>query len=341
MNGKYIFRENEGNPADSAAWNACCLACSNLHQSTFFDQVQAFFGQLPVYLGIWRDDVLLGGVKHYVYQPHRFRLLLKPFGGYVLQAGEAIVSAGEWRGDITAALNTATEAMLHKQKPMFFRSYGYYDDPGLLMAPAGSKTIETFRFGNAWIDLRKDEAALWKGLHEHHQRQIRKAEKGGLVFTDDGDDGLLNRLLGASYRTHPQQQPNPGFVSHAYRCLAAGGMARIFVVSDRSEPLSAACVTNFGTAATYAFGGSAGNKAGAAHYLHWRVACLLRQEGFHRYYLGQVSADEAGNDKFASGISPFKRRFGTSETVNFRKTHIFKPVSTNIWNQLTRLTGKR
>ncbi|HRY32918.1 MAG TPA: GNAT family N-acetyltransferase [Bacteroidales bacterium] len=341
MNGGYIFHESPGRPTDSAAWNDQCSCCSNLHQTTFFDEVQAFFGQRPVYLEVWNGNVLLGGVKLYVYQPKRCRFLLKPFGGYVLQAGEAISCGGGLKDDVIAALNNNTEALLRKLRPMFFRAYGYYDHPGLLMAPARSKTADTFEFGNAWIDLNRDEASLWDGIHEHHRRQIRKAENAGLALTDDGDDASLNRLLAETYGLNPQQQPNPAFVSHFFRCMAAVRMARIFVVSEGTKPLSAACVTTFGTSAAYAFGGNTRNNAGASHYLHWKVACILRKEGFMRYYLGQVSVNAAENDKFGAGISPFKRRFGVCETVNYRKTYIFKPVSAGIWNQLTRLTGKR
>ncbi len=197
-------------------------------------------------------------------------------------------------------------------------------------------------FANAFIDLTQPPGQLWENIHPHHRRKINHAEKEAYSVTRTQNIDLLLDLLSLTYKNQAVTGPNLGFVASFYKTVADQGCARIYVANKEGRPVSAALVTLFGPVAYYAYGGSERGNDGASHLLHWNIIRSLAEEKYRVYYLGQVAVEGDDQDeKFVRGISLFKRRFGTQEVVNSRKTFIFRPYSYHLWKMITTFTRVR
>ncbi len=334
---------SEGAPSHPGKWDGLCLENGNLHQSSHFDRVQAFFGMVPLYLEAWEGKELAGGVRVYRYLPRRIPSLSRSFGKYLLQAGEAVLSTScPDQQSVWEFLENGMKGLLAEEAPVYFRHYGYYSVPERLYVPEGIVPGDTFTFGNSYIDLTEGAQALWEGIHPHHRRKIHTARKLGYQVEKAEDAGKLLDLMVRTFQSQPGKGPNLGFVRHFYHCLKDQDITSVYVASDQKQTVSAVLLTRYGPVATYAFGGSIKNNDGASHLLHYRLMCQCQGDGMERYYFGQVDAGSAeGDSKFTGGISPFKRRFGTHEIINYRRTYLFKPFKYRLWRTITRLTGRK
>lgn len=336
------IRKSIGKPSDIRQWNELCRINGNLQQSSYYDAVQAYFRQHPVYLEIWQENTLLGGSKFYVYIPGKLTRFTAPFGKYFLQVGESVSKNESWGDQVFPQLIKGFADLLDKGKPVWYTSYGYFNRPDYMIYPSDHKASVESVFANSFISLDKTQDQLWENIHPHHKHKIMKAGKMGYTVELSGDIKLFLDLLASTYERQSKQGPNPDFVRTFYRTMEAEGLAGIYVAQLHKKPVSAAIVTHFGRVACYAFGGSERNNDGASHLLHWELIKTFARENYSHYYLGQVATDDvSGDQKFLTGISPFKRRFGTLEVKSSRKTFIFKPYSYQLWKMISLLAGTR
>lgn len=328
-------------PTDVEQWNDLSKKNGNIVQSTYFDAVQAFFDQKPVYFELWQHDRIVAGVKLYLWSSRKLGSLTATLSRAITQFGELIVDPFiEYeRHEITKMLSEAVTHFVFNEGIVNCQVSGYYGGEELILKLPSGAAREESSFNVAMVDLRQSEEVLWSNVHQHHKRQINKALKNDLTFTENTTLEDFIPLLRKSYESTPDKLPNIEYLGHLHNILRKVGGSRIFLVAGAGKPLASALITTFGNTAYYAFGGTEHNSVGAGNLLHWEIIRIMRKEGLTKYVLGQVApAVDPENTKFSVGISRFKRGFGTHEAGSGSTSYVFRRGHHQVWNNLKKLT---
>jgi len=329
-------------PTDWQEWNRLAEENGSLVQSTYYDEVERFFGEVPVYLE-WRvEGRLCAGAKLYVGSNRRLGTFSSRLSLRLRQFGEFLVTEGVSQEVTMASARDALEAAVDQYSSergiVWFESMGYYGGVNRLLRLGHESPFQVARFNVGRLDLTKPLDALWAGLHPAHRGEVRKAERARLNISESVNIEELIHLLGATYEQNPRKMPEPSYLRHLFGVLRTRGLARIFVVREDRRPLASALLTGLGGTVYYAFAGNERNSLGAGQFLQWEVIRRLKEEGISFYVMGQVASEvDQQNLKFSIGISRFKRRFGLSEEPSQSARYVRKPALYRTWHALLRV----
>lgn len=161
------------------------------------------------------------------------------------------------------------------------------------------------------VDLEPPPEILLRTFSENHRRNIKKADKQGLVARVETAPAAAEehaQLFCESMqrRTARGETVPAGDAAHVRRLLQAG-CGRLFRAEQDGRPVASLCILTSAERAYYHSGGSApeGMKLGASHRAMWHAMQQCREEGIRWFRLGGVSArDSPGLAAFKEGFAP-------------------------------------
>ena len=316
-------------PSDPEAWNSLCRSQGNIIQSTLYALPSEVYGQKPLYIEVRDGNSLLGGVKLHECPPSS---KLRFINHFLIQFGEFFFSEG-WEEVVRRVLKEVISDYATESKVDWYKASNYYGPRELLIKPPfGMHSFS--RYNIAYVDLGLSADVLRDSLHSAHRKSIETAEKKGLLFEEADDIAVLEDLMRKSYGG--SDIPDLRVLRYLHSRLE-GKLSRVFISRQGERALSAALVLSFGNKAYWAFGGNQRNQLGSGHFLQWKIMEKLKNEGLGQYFLGQVAVgDHVEGDKFSTGISQFKRRFGTREYEGETAHYARNKLKYRFWTSFVR-----
>jgi len=326
-------------PSDPDAWNRLAASCSNLQQSTWVDASQAYFKQTAVFIEVWKDDQLLGGLKCYLYQSRR--PLIRWINTYLQQTGEMLIHPDSEEAEtIKTHCFEQLRELIRSRNLVFSKHSMHYGYAGLIPDANFARVYSSSAYTIGYVDLNQSVDELWKNIPAKRKRKIREAEKQGLVFEEADNPGEFFRLLEATYSKQDKNGPDTRYLQQLYSDLKEQGIMKLYFIRDAETYVAGAMMAMFGKTAYYSFGGVTRDSRGAGKLLHWTLFQKLKEEGYESYCFGQLAAGvDLDNEKFTLGITSFKRRWGLLEFPASSITFVYKPFSYFVWRMLLKLIG--
>jgi hypothetical protein len=335
---KYDIKISIGQPSDIAQWDALAIHCGNLIQHTSTAGLDRFFNNQSAYIEIFSAQILVGAYRFNFFESKRLPPFLRSISRSATFWGEALYNENFPKEEITVQIDTAIKKYLLEHNPVKYKFTNYY---GSGISPAIFKTPTAKQFGMAIIDLTCSEEVLWEKVHSKHRNSIRKAEKSGVVIQVSDDIATFINLMKATYEGQDDKTaPNFQYITEQYKLYSKQGNAILYIAYQEGIAYNGALVTLLGDRAYYAFAGTVKNPWAAGNLTQWFIIKHLKERGLKSYSLGQVALDgesNFGDDKFVSGISTFKMRFGPAIEKGISVLEIRRPFANTIWNFLVKL----
>ena len=153
------------------------------------------------------------------------------------------------------------------------------------------------------------DSTPWSGMSSNHQRNLRKAQKAGLLIerTTKVEACQVHALLqdaSMERRMIRGEQVLADSQVRTFVTLVEHQAGELFRATRNGEVLSSILVLRAQRGAYYHSAGTSreGMAVGASHFLIHQVTELLRAEGMERFNLGGADASNPGLERFKSGF---------------------------------------
>ena len=162
---------SESKPNNIEHWNKLAEQCGIIWQAVFYDDVQLFFNNHPLYFECYTGKVLIGGVKIYFYQSKKLPAIFRSISTRATQGSEFLFDEG--RSDLFEKFNSLIHSEIKKwlreKSITSFYEYSFYGEKEKLISlDQGKKNWES-NIGIAVIDLEKSEEELWQKINPKHR----------------------------------------------------------------------------------------------------------------------------------------------------------------------------
>lgn len=322
---------NNNTPSSTEDWNFICEKEGNFVQSTHYDPIQKFYDLNPIYFEIYSEQKLVGGIKCFLGKNKR--KFFDKISTFILQFGEIICLNPSDFIPVKAILEKEIRDYLTKNKIVSFIAYNFYGDISKLVTLTNYSSLKKFEFNVAMVDLEKNTDLL-KSYNRNTKRNIKKAEEAQLkvnILNEDIDTFNVNLKKVYEQQNNLKGCPNLDFVKHTQ--LAAMDYINLCFCKNQDEILSEVLTADFGPTSYSWFGGTLKNDLGSGQLMYFELMKKLQENGFKRFYFGQIARKDAvENEKFSIGISTFKRGFNCEEIESHKITYILKPFQYKLWN---------
>lgn len=161
------------------------------------------------------------------------------------------------------------------------------------------------------LDLRPALEDLYRALHYSVRRNIRRAEREGLIYEEGRSERLLNkfyRLLLMTRRRH-QLPPQPmSWFRNLISCLDE--RLKFRMASKDGQPVASIVTLRYKQTLVYKYGCSDArfHSLGGVSLLFWRAIQEAKQEGLEEFDLGRSDSDQ-------TGLITFKDHWGSSRST--------------------------
>ncbi|MEI6346627.1 MAG: hypothetical protein WCP69_01650 [Bacteroidota bacterium] len=332
-----VRKVNFDAPTNANIWNNLCLLNGNLLQSTYYDSVQDFYRQEPVYIEYYEKGELIAGAKLYHWYSKKLKIIIPKISNSYTQFGEFLVHPDWIIDEIILEINNGIRAFLISEKAVSYRASGFYGNLNLISS-FSNKAKSNVTYNVAYLDLTQSEEVMLKEMHVKHRNVLNKAIKCQLSFSESTDVNVLIDMIAITYSGQKKDAPNSDYIKKLFHCAIKNNFGKLYVVKNNEEILSVAFVQFFGVVADYTFGGNKKNSLGAGQFLQWNIIKSLKNIGIQKYSLGQVAKElDAENLKFSEGISKYKMRFGCNTIEAKSVSYIFKPISYKLFSLMLKL----
>jgi hypothetical protein len=281
---------------------------------------------MPRYLSLRADDGRLVGLALGMRRRSSHRMLATLTGSLCLQA-MPVVEGGDQRLTLDFLQQLVERSRAAGDVELEVGSFASFH---------GEEPLERFGFSlnrrfEFDLDLHLSEDEIWEGMEYKRHKNIRKAERSGVVLQDlDPEEGVaaLRRLQGASSKrivarggpdiTYKGRQPADPIVS-----LLASGLARIVGARVNGEVVSAGLFTCFNGLVYHTLSGhdEAALRTQAPTFLLWETIRRYKAEGARRFNFGGCPTSAADEADPSHGVYLYKMGFGGQrrECVTGRK----------------------
>lgn len=172
-----------------------------------------------------------------------------------------------------------------------------------------------------FVDLSGGEEAVLASFNQTARRNLRTAEKGGVVVeTVDPEPANLETMFElmrvTEARAHYGLRPRAYFKDY-WKAQIAAGQAQLFLARVDGEVLAGAFITFLGERAWYKDGGSfdVRRELQASYLVQWSVMRWLMERGVTKYDLvGSPNRDQLDQPNSRAGLYEFKRKFNPEIT---------------------------
>jgi len=329
---------NYKHPVDAEQWNVLATKNGNLIQSTYFDEVQDFYNQIPIYFEVFKEDRLICGVKLYFWASKKNRFI-RAISKSLTQFGELIFDE-TYKSELlelNKLLSGAASEFIKDNRIVKVTLNGFYGDTELLLN-LDFKPVSFFRFNVAHVDLNRKNETILKSFNRNTRRNILKAEGCNLEFIPNASIDSFLKVEKTVFEQQKRTPPNLEYIKHAYNALNKYNLVYVSLVNSDSTALSAAFFIILGDAAYSNFGGAVKNNEGAGQFIYYSLMKEFKKRGIGKFYFGQVAREvNQYNKKFSVGISTFKRGFRCIETESFKATYITDKLRGTLWTILLKI----
>lgn len=291
-------------------------------------------GLAPVFF-IARENSRVRGALALFIRNYRIPLLGRHKSGRIpslVGMGKPLLD-GEKNGVFKAIMKSVDEqaAVLKAASLNWPTDFTLFEEPDCLK----SCGFEVVPFGTYRLDLAKGIDALWKNLHKHKRRNIKKARKNDVCVRQSNN---LNTYLAlhaqlAAKLKYPVQSVSDR-IRNIFDCLKNEGRCKLFIAYHNSEAVSGAFILLGNDTAYYLYGASAkDDKSASSHLLHWTVVEWAHENGLKFYdFLGVVPEDRA--DAAIRGVNRFKREFNGDFCPRYGAVKIYSRGRTELIKKL-------
>lgn len=330
----------ENAPLNQTDWNNLARRCSNIWQSSFYDEVQLFFNNHSVYFQYYEGDKLLAGIKLYYFESKKLPAFIRSISSRVTQGSECLIAQTERENEATIIqlFEAKIEQWCVAKKANTFFHYSFYGESKRLLYLKQFAQIWESKIGIAQIDLRITENELWQNIHPKHRSEIIKAQKNNLSIEFSDDLNLFFTLLDQTYEHQKAHAPNKKFLRKEFDVLKKNNAAEIVFAKQNENYLCGALLYTYGEKSLYAFGGTSPNLSGAGQFLQWEIMKHLKQCAVQFYLLGETALERnSENLKFSEGITKFKMRFGAIQLPVSHHGFVRSPLQLKLWKILQKI----
>jgi lipid II:glycine glycyltransferase (peptidoglycan interpeptide bridge formation enzyme) len=306
-------------------WDAFVEATAGgtYHQSSIWAQVKAVVGWNSARLVLRREGTIVAGCQ----------LLLRtvPFVGTIAYVPRGPVVADRDAHTLSAML-TAVQGLADQERIVYLKLQpppGGCDMIAELTARGFVESeLEAAPRATVRIDLQRCPDALFSRMRQNARRNIRKAERLGVVVREGGEQDLgeFYRLIDATSRRQGFSSYPQKYYEQLWRAFAARDRARLLIVEHNSVVLASNLVVGFADTAVFKIGGWSGARKDVPpnELLHWAgiqwgKACGYRYYDFDNINLSVAQAVLSGAQPPVHayhGVARFKLGFG-GEVVIF------------------------
>jgi CelD/BcsL family acetyltransferase involved in cellulose biosynthesis len=200
------------------------------------------------------------------------------------------------------------------------------------------------------LDLSASEDSLWNGMEYKRRKNIRKAERSGLVIEDlEREEGVvsLRRLQGASSERivarggtditfKGEEDDDP------VAMLLDSGVARIVGARLDGEVISAGLFSHFNGLVYHTLSGhnETALATQAPTLLLWKTILRYRAEGAGRFNFGGCPASAADEGDPSHGVYVYKMGFGGRRLECFSGRRVLRRFAYGTVRGLKRLLGR-
>jgi hypothetical protein len=319
---------------DAAEWDDSVmrLGGSIFHSSTWAGYVQAQQPNARPRFArfLSSDDDLVGLCL--MFAEVSPRKVLAPLTGRLWTEAAPVVKNGS--ADAASALAEAIEGYARKQAlaTIVIGSFGGAAGTAAFAIPGFQHT----RFWEFVHDLSASEETLWDRMEYKRHKNIRKAERMGVVLEDcNGEEGLaeLRRLQGdsserivarggknISRKGEPDADP--------VRVLLDSGLARIVCAKVDGQVVSAGLFTLFNGLVYHTLSGhsEAALRSQAPTFLLWQTIKRYKAEGALRFNFGGCNAAATEEGHPEHGVCAYKQGFGGGQIECVTLSKVLLPI---------------
>ncbi len=199
------------------------------------------------------------------------------------------------------------------------------------------------------INLKAEEDQLFMNLDKDTRTTIRKARKNNVqVVHAVGSDAVeyIDDFAVVHRKTYERTFRGPIRSNMSLRStefmrsiLTNKNIKSVLSLAFFENQLAAgALLLGCGSTLIYYIGGSDVNllrRSGASNYLHWEIIRWAKEQGYHLYDMGGVSAASRKNDS-AYGVYKFKKNFGGEYCEYYRGDLAIGPLRSRIIHAITK-----
>ena len=196
--------------------------------------------------------------------------------------------------------------------------------------------------GNLIIDLELSEEELFTNVHSKHRNSIRRAEKNGVVISNDCSDEAVNKYALMERETYGRSKQYGSGTRYYQKIADTFSDYADFVFAYKDFEPQAAGVFFYNTVMGYYMHGASINhpEPGAANLLLWSELMKLKAEGVKKFnFVGYGLYVEEGS-KY-EGIQRFKERFGGQLVKCFNFRYVSNEVLFSLYKCICQLRKGR
>ncbi len=340
----FVVNVSWNSPADFNEWNALAETNSNFFQSSYYDSIQNYFKNKPVYFELKQKGKLIAGVKLLFWESNKLGFFTRAISKSLLQHGEIIYDSNLIDSSslqlCLIELKNAVHKFIIENRIVQYTVQGVYGQDELLLS-IKEKIVFEFEFNSGFVDMdNKSAEQLIEGFNRNTKRNLKKTNESQLVFSELNDSKVFNDTMEIifSQQFPPKPPPYRNYVNSYFTNLEDKKVLSVHQVKFGDNVLAISLFVKNGKTAYSLFGGSIKNEIGAGHYLYYNLMKLFIKEGITKFYFGQVSRElDSGNKKFTQGISGFKRGFGITELRSFKKIFITNKFKYRLWKMMLKI----
>lgn len=174
------------------------------------------------------------------------------------------------------------------------------------------------------LNLKQSEEELLMNLRRQTRYEVRRAEKLGIVVTEDASESMFHEFHSVQVETARRQNFIPPSEKEllAERSAFSPNNLKLYVArTPEGEPIAYGLILIYGHEAEYFEAASTdlNRKLPGAYALLWHAIKDLRALGLERFNLWGIAPKNAENHRY-SGVTTFKTGFG-GEVVEFVPAH--------------------
>jgi peptidoglycan pentaglycine glycine transferase (the first glycine) len=296
-------------------------------QSSRWAQVKSTVNWRCIRLILFRDDQIVAGCQ----------ALVRSFArvGSVAYVSRGPLVADSDPGALAAILE-ALQRLVKEERLLYLKLQPPWDRNDM---PAVLRNYKFVRSGldtapsvTTRVDLRQSTDDMLAAMHTTARRNIRQAQRRGVVIREGGGDDLpvFYELVEATSRRQKFAPYPQSYFEHMWRVFNEKGHAHLLLAEYQGEPLASVLLIGFGDSVVYKMGGWSGANSSIRpnELLHWTGMQWGRDRG-HQYYdlegidrsVGEALLAEPGRIRSPlHGTTRFKLGFG-GEVVRYPGTY--------------------
>ena len=301
-------------------WDDLCRRAGSPWNSLGPARLQGEFGVEPIFFAAFQGEHPVGGLVAYIAGSRRVRAIDPILARTALVPDEPVAVA-----DQPLAVPALIQALERELDDLNVVSAVFRVELPRLLAAKNleARAWEVAVRGVAILDLPEREEEVDALLHKTARKQVRKAERLGVIVEAAADATRLLPLLDLSFRRAGLEARDHDYVRKTLQML--GG--EVLVARHGDRDIAALLWAPFGeTALNIYHGRDDGETEGASNLLHREMFLRAFRRGVRLIHTGDAAL-EGETDPRLLGITRFKEKMGFEVRPAFQGRKVLRPAA--------------